>query len=57
MYDGLDALVNNAGVSYPETIPELTADRLDDVLNVNLRAPALLVARVGTAMAQAGRGG
>lgn len=57
VHDGLDALVNNAGVSYPEPIVELSADRLDDVLTVHQRAPALLAARVGTAMAQDGGGG
>jgi NAD(P)-dependent dehydrogenase (short-subunit alcohol dehydrogenase family) len=55
-FDGLDVLVNNAGISHPELVVELTAAHLDDVLNVNLRAPSLLAARVGAAMAAAGSG-
>lgn len=55
-YDGLDVLVNNAGISFPERAVDLSADKLDAVLNVNLRAPMLLAARVGAAMAQAGAG-
>jgi NAD(P)-dependent dehydrogenase (short-subunit alcohol dehydrogenase family) len=35
---------------------DVTAALLDDVLNVNLRAPSLLAARVGAAMAEAGSG-
>jgi NAD(P)-dependent dehydrogenase (short-subunit alcohol dehydrogenase family) len=56
VFGGLDVLVNNAGISYPELVVNLTAAHLDDVLNVNLRAPALLAARVGAAMAAAGSG-
>jgi NAD(P)-dependent dehydrogenase (short-subunit alcohol dehydrogenase family) len=54
--DGLDVLVNNAGISHPELVVDLTAELFDDVLNVNLRAPALLAARVGALMAAAGSG-
>ena len=53
-FGGLDVLHNNAGISYPERVENLTSARLDDVLNVNLRAPSLLAARIGTAMAKAG---
>ncbi len=56
VFDGLDVLVNNAGISHPELVVELSAANLDDVLNVNLRAPSLLAARIGTAMAGAGSG-
>ena len=55
-YGGLDVLINNAGISYPELVVDLSADHLDEVLQVNLRAPALLAARVGRAMAEAGSG-
>ncbi len=55
-FDGLDVLVNNAGISHPELVVDLTTSSLDDVLNVNLRAPSLLAARVGRAMAAAGGG-
>ncbi|WP_072690291.1 SDR family NAD(P)-dependent oxidoreductase [Rhodococcus marinonascens] len=56
MFGGLDVLVNNAGISHPEMVADLTSANFDDVLNVNLRAPALLGAAVGEAMAQAGGG-
>jgi NAD(P)-dependent dehydrogenase (short-subunit alcohol dehydrogenase family) len=55
-YHGLDVLINNAGISYPELVVDLSADRMDEVIRVNLRAPALLAARIGTAMAAAGSG-
>ena len=55
-YGGLDVLINNAGISYPELVVDLIADHLDEVLQVNLRAPALLAARIGKAMAEAGSG-
>jgi NAD(P)-dependent dehydrogenase (short-subunit alcohol dehydrogenase family) len=55
-YGGLDVLINNAGISYPELVVDLSADHLDAVLQVNLRAPALLAARIGKAMAEAGSG-
>ncbi|HEY5821856.1 MAG TPA: glucose 1-dehydrogenase [Propionibacteriaceae bacterium] len=55
-YGGLDVLINNAGISVPELAVDLTAEALDAVLNVNLRAPMLLAARIGAAMAEAGSG-
>ncbi len=51
-FGGLDVLVNNAGLSHPETVLELSAEALDATIGVNLRAPALLAARVGRLMAQ-----
>lgn len=56
VFGGLDVLVNNAGISYPEMVTDLTAATFDEVLAVNLRAPALLAATVGAAMARAGGG-
>ena len=55
-FDGLDILVNNAGISYPELVQDVTVDRWDIVMAVNLRAPALLAARVGKTMAAAAGG-
>lgn len=55
-YGGLDVLINNAGISHPQMAVDVTPALLDDVLNVNLRAPSLLAARVGAAMAAAGSG-
>ncbi|PRY16865.1 SDR family NAD(P)-dependent oxidoreductase [Kineococcus rhizosphaerae] len=55
-FDGLDVLVNNAGVSFPQRVVDVDAGTWDRTLAVNLRAPALLGSRVGRAMAAAGRG-
>ncbi|GAA0309548.1 glucose 1-dehydrogenase [Kineococcus aurantiacus] len=55
-FDGLDVLVNNAGISVPQAVVDVDAATWDRVLAVNLRAPALLGSRVGGAMARAGRG-
>jgi NAD(P)-dependent dehydrogenase (short-subunit alcohol dehydrogenase family) len=55
-FGGLDVLVNNAGISHPEMVTDLTAASFDEVLAVNLRAPALLAATVGAAMARDGGG-
>jgi NAD(P)-dependent dehydrogenase (short-subunit alcohol dehydrogenase family) len=55
-FDGLDILVNNAGITFPEMAADLTADAWDATLAVNLRAPALLGARIGAAMAADGGG-
>ncbi|WP_114853348.1 SDR family NAD(P)-dependent oxidoreductase [Brachybacterium sp. YJGR34] len=52
----LDVLVNNAGISHPETVAQLRTDRFDETLRVNLRAPSLLAARAGAAMAEHGGG-
>jgi NAD(P)-dependent dehydrogenase (short-subunit alcohol dehydrogenase family) len=56
VFGGIDVLVNNAGISHPEMVTDLTATTFDEVLAVNLRAPALLAATVGAAMARAGGG-
>ena len=56
-FDGLDILINNAGISYPHSVLELDTEQYDAVLNVNLRAPALLAARVGSIMVEQGTGG
>jgi NAD(P)-dependent dehydrogenase (short-subunit alcohol dehydrogenase family) len=56
LMDGLDVLVNNAGLSHPETVEDLEPAHFDETLQVNLRAPALLAARAGAAMAASGGG-
>ncbi|MFJ6098262.1 SDR family NAD(P)-dependent oxidoreductase [Williamsia muralis] len=56
-FDGLDILINNAGISYPHSVLDLDTEQYDAVLNVNLRAPALLAARVGSIMVEQGTGG
>jgi NAD(P)-dependent dehydrogenase (short-subunit alcohol dehydrogenase family) len=56
VFGGLDLLVNNAGIAITGPAAELHAADWDAVLGVNLRAPALLAARIGTRMADAGGG-
>lgn len=55
-FDGLDVLVNNAGISITEPAVEVTTEHWDAVMGVNLRAPALLAADVGRRMAERGHG-
>src|SRR4051794_34036200 len=55
-FGGLDILVNNAGITYPETVFDLSLEAWEATLAVNLTAPALLAARIGAAMAEAGGG-
>jgi NAD(P)-dependent dehydrogenase (short-subunit alcohol dehydrogenase family) len=54
----VDVLVNNAGMSplYP-SLPEVTEELWDKVLNLNLRGPFRLTALVGTKMAEGPYGG
>lgn len=53
----IDVLVNNAGISGAEKpFLELTAEDWDEVLAVDLRAPALLGRAVGRSMAERRRG-
>ncbi|HLR96768.1 MAG TPA: glucose 1-dehydrogenase [Jiangellaceae bacterium] len=56
VYGGLDVLVNNAGISIPESVVDTTAAAWDATMAVNLRAPALLGSRIGAAMAASGGG-
>jgi NAD(P)-dependent dehydrogenase (short-subunit alcohol dehydrogenase family) len=56
VWDGLDILVNNAGITFPEMAADLTVTAWDLTMAVNLRAPALLGARIGAAMATDGGG-
>lgn len=55
-WDGLDILVNNAGITFPEMAADLSVTAWDLTMAVNLRAPALLGARIGAAMAADGGG-
>ena len=56
-FGGLDVLVNNAGVSYPQSVADTDPALFDATIAVNLRAPALLASIVGAAMVRAGVGG
>ncbi|MEP6463865.1 MAG: SDR family oxidoreductase [Frankiaceae bacterium] len=55
-FNGLDILVNNAGISNPQPAVDIRVDSWDEVMAVNLRAPALLAARIGQAMSAVGGG-
>jgi NAD(P)-dependent dehydrogenase (short-subunit alcohol dehydrogenase family) len=52
----IDILINNAGISFPETLATLEPDHWDATLNVNLRAPALISKTVAAMMAKQGGG-
>jgi NAD(P)-dependent dehydrogenase (short-subunit alcohol dehydrogenase family) len=56
-FDGLDVLVNNAGISHPQPAVDTDPALFDATIAVNLRAPALLASTVGAAMVTAGVGG
>lgn len=55
--EGLDVLVNNAGISHLEPVVDVSPDLWDEVMAVNLRAPAVLGSRIGGRMANARSGG
>lgn len=52
----LEVLVNNAGLAHTQPLVDTDAGLWDEVMTVNLRAPALLSARVGARMGRAGGG-
>jgi NAD(P)-dependent dehydrogenase (short-subunit alcohol dehydrogenase family) len=56
-FGGLDVLVNNAGISHPQSVLETDPALFDTTIAVNLRAPALLASAVGKAMVEQGTGG
>ncbi|MBD1319136.1 SDR family NAD(P)-dependent oxidoreductase [Gordonia hankookensis] len=56
-FDGLDVLINNAGVSYPEPAIVTDPGHFDTTIAINLRAPALLAAAVGRHLVEQGTGG
>ncbi|MFW5689748.1 MAG: SDR family NAD(P)-dependent oxidoreductase [Spirochaetota bacterium] len=51
-----DVLVNNAGLNHLERLVDLTVEHWDEVLNVNLRAPALISSVIGKHMVERGGG-
>lgn len=57
VFGGLDILINNAGVSFPETVTGLDASHFDATIAINLRAPAILAAEVGKILVEQGAGG
>ena len=54
--DGLDILVNNASVYGRTPLPEIEEEDLDEILEVNLKAPFLLARDAGVTMREAGSG-
>jgi NAD(P)-dependent dehydrogenase (short-subunit alcohol dehydrogenase family) len=55
--DGVDVLLNNAGVAWREPFTEIDAARWDRILAVNLRGQFLVAQRVARGMIARGRGG
>lgn len=53
---GIDILINNAGISFPEPAVATTLEHWDATLDVNLRAPFLLSKLIAPQMAQRGSG-
>ena len=52
----VDVLVNSAGLDFIRSVPELTLEEWDNVVNVNLRAPWLLAKLVMPHMMERGSG-
>jgi NAD(P)-dependent dehydrogenase (short-subunit alcohol dehydrogenase family) len=55
-FDGIDVLVNNAGIANGSASDELTAEAIDAVLALNVRAPLLLAGATAAGMARNGGG-
>jgi len=55
-YNGIDVLINNAGLGIKGNVTELSSGDLDTVLNVNLKAPFILSKIVGKSMSARGDG-
>ncbi len=55
--DGIDVLINNAGIAFMRPFLELETERWDHMLDVNLRGQFLVAQRVARAMVARGRGG
>ncbi len=56
MTGGIDILINNAGLSFPESVADLDMDHWDTTLNVNLRAAAIISRVIAPDMARRGGG-
>ena len=57
IFGGIDIVINNAGTTYPESVRALTPEAWDSTLQVNLTAPAIIAADMGSRMAGAESGG
>lgn len=54
---GVDILLNNAGVALLEPVLEVTVEKWDAQMDVNLKAPFFLAQVVGRHMVESGKGG
>ena len=54
--DGIDILINNAGVGWCGPVPEMSADKITEILAVDLAAPIELTRRLLPEMTARGRG-
>ena len=54
---GVDVLLNNAGVALLEPVLDVTVEKWDAQMAVNLRAPFFLAQAIGRHMVESGRGG
>lgn len=55
-FGGIDAVIANAGILIPKTVIEADDDELDDLLEVNVKAPRRLAKAAWEALAKSGRG-
>jgi NAD(P)-dependent dehydrogenase (short-subunit alcohol dehydrogenase family) len=55
--EGIDVLINNAGIARQEPFLQITSERWDEILTVNLRGQFLVAQRVARSMIDRGRGG
>jgi 3-oxoacyl-[acyl-carrier protein] reductase len=55
--DGLDVLVNNAGVAWREAFLEITSHNWDKIVDVNLRGSFLIAQAAARVLVAQGRGG
>ncbi len=56
VFGGVDVLVNNAGIMFERSIPDMGLEEWDLMMAVNLRAPAFLAQRALPAMRERGGG-
>lgn len=55
-HDGIDVLVNSAGIIIRRDPPEVTVDDFDRVMTVNVRSPFMLTQEIGWRMRRRGSG-
>jgi len=53
----IDLLVNNAGISVPQTLLETSPDAFDSTMAINVRAPLLISQVIAAGMISRGQGG